>query len=321
MSLQRDPGNPILRPADIPAIRPDLVDVSSVFNPGAAMWRGRERLLLRVQTRGRTTVVIPAERRPGGDIEILSRVVEFELPDPRPLHVYDPRLTVIDDRLYAVLACDFPDGCRLLTARTDDFETWETIALDPDGDRRNGVLFPDRIDGRYLRLERPNTASRVGAPPTGSAIVLAASDDLATWHPIADVMAGRPARWDELIGAGPPPLRTRDGWLLVYHGVATHFAAANIYQAGVALLDLYDPARVIARGAFNILEPRESWELAGQVPNVVFPSGMVVEEVDAEGYADPDAVVRLYYGAADTVVGLASTTVAELVADARFEGI
>lgn len=319
MPLVRDPAGPFLVPRDIPPFRPDLADVSGVFNPGAALWRGREVLLLRVQTRGRTTVLVPAERV-GGRTVVHERVVEFPGLDPAPWHVYDPRLTVLDDVLHAVLACDFPDCCRLLTVRTEDFEKWEIVALDPAGDRRNGVLFPERVQGRYLRLERPNRAAADGDPRTGDAVVLAASDDLVAWEEVGIVLAGRPGRWDELVGSGPPPVKTSAGWLHVYHGVATHFAAANVYQAGVALLDLEDPTRVVTRGAFNILEPRESWELTGQVPNVVFPSGMVVEDVDAEGFARPESPVRIYYGAADTVIGAARTTVAELLADARFAG-
>ncbi len=92
------------------------------------------------------------------------------------------------------------------------------------------------------------------------------------------------------------------------------------YRVFSLLLDLDDPTQVVARGAFNILEPRETYELTGQVPNVVFPSGMVVEEVDDEGFAAPESPVRVYYGAADTVVGLAETTVAGLLEDARFPG-
>ncbi len=100
----------------------------------------------------------------------------------------------------------------------------------------------------------------------------------------------------------------------MYHGVAGHFGSSNIYQAGAMLLDLHDPAKVIGRCRCNVLEPREIYELAGQVPNVVFPSGMIVEKSDAEGFALPDSPVKIYYGAADTVVGLAETTIAELLA-------
>jgi len=324
MPLLRAAPNPILRPADIPPFRPDLVDVSSVFNPGATLWKGREVLLLRVQTRGRTTLLLPAERTAGGATHIHETVLEtdgFFTGGPVPQHVYDPRLTVLDGDLYAVLACDFADGCRLLTLRTRDFDTWEFVSLDPDGDRRNGVLFPEKVGGNFLRLQRSNSAAREGAPPTGHTISLAASSDLVSWRDVGPIMEGRPGRWDELIGSGPPPVKTRDGWLHIYHGVATHFAAANIYQAGVVLLDLADPSQVVARGAFNILEPREPWELTGQVPNVVFPGGMVVDQVDEAGFALGDSPVRVYYGAADTVIGLAETTLGDLIADAHFQGV
>lgn len=319
MPLHRIGDGPFLGPTDVPALRPDLVDVSAVFNPGAVQWRGHELLLLRVQTRGRTTVLLPAEVSGSGVVEFAGPPVEFAELDPRPHHVYDPRLTVVDDTLYAVLACDFDDACRLLTARTTDFERWEVVGLD-DTDQRNGVLFPERIAGRFARLQRPNRARRADGPPTGDAITLATSTDLKTWSGERRVLEGRPRRWDEWIGSGPPPLKTRAGWLHLYHGVATHFGAANVYQTGVALLDLADPGRVLARGAFNLLEPRTPWELTGQVPNVVFPSGMTVTAVDGEGFAPGEAMVRVYYGAADTCVGLAVATVDELLADARFTG-
>jgi predicted GH43/DUF377 family glycosyl hydrolase len=127
-------------------------------------------------------------------------------------------------------------------------------------------------------------------------------------------MTGRPHFWDELIGSGPPPVKTREGWLHIYHGVATHFLGANLYQVGAVLLDLEDPRRVLARTSDNILEPRRQWEMIGQVPNVVFPGGLTVAETDDEGFAVTSSELRLYYGAADTVVGLAVSTVAEIIA-------
>ena len=92
-----------------------------------------------------------------------------------------------------------------------------------------------------------------------------------------------------------------------------HFASSNIYQAGVSLHDLNDPSIVLARSRCNILEPRELFELVGQVSNVVFPSGMIVEEYDDNGFAEPESKVLIYYGAADTSVGLAVTTIKELI--------
>ncbi|MCP4145843.1 MAG: glycosidase, partial [bacterium] len=129
--------------------------------------------------------------------------------------------------------------------------------------------------------------------------------DLLNWKPVGEVAEGNSHYWDELIGAGPPPVKTDNGWLLVYHGIALHYQP--IYQAGVMLLDLDDPTKVIARGKYNILEPQEMDEMVGQVPNVVFPSGMIVE----------DQRVMIYYGAADTCVCMAETTIEELI-DACF---
>jgi len=190
----------------------------------------------------------------------------------------------------------------------------ELVGLGDHPDIRNGVIFPSRLGDRYLRLDRPNRELSPGEPASGDAIVLSESTDLVEWHPLGVVMRGRPRYWDERIGAGPPPIRTRQGWLLVYHGVATHFGSVGIYQAGVALLDLEDPVRLLGRSRDNVLEPREMYELVGQVPNVVFPSGMIVEEYDAEGFATEESAVRVYYGAADTSVCMATGTVGGLLA-------
>jgi len=234
-------------------------------------------------------------------------------------HVYDLRVTPIDGELHAVFAADTGVGCRLGVAQLYDGERLRLVGFGVEVDSRNGVLFPQKIGGRYLRLERPNRLDLGSGVTSGDEIWLAESSDLAAWRLVQPVMAGRPRYWDELIGSGPPPVKTREGWLHVYHGVARHFAAANVYQAGVCLLDLDDPSRVIARGRNNVLEPREPYELTGQVPNVVFPTGIVVEEQDAEGFALPTSPVRLYYGAADTAVALAETTVDRLLDACRIE--
>ncbi len=212
-----------------------------------------------------------------------------------------------------MFAMDLDDGCRLGLAQTVDFEKFDFLGIVSDDDNRNGVLFPEKINGKYLRLDRPNKVQLAGGPTSGSAIYLSESDDLVHWQTVGVVASGRFHYWDELIGAGPPPIKTRQGWLQIYHGVATHFGSANIYQAGVMLLDLKNPLQVIGRSRYNILEPRELYELVGQVPNVVFPSGAIVAEVDADGFAQLDSRVFIYYGAADTGVGLATSTIAELL--------
>ena len=319
-TVKRCPANPILTRADIPAAEPHVTDVTSVFNPGAIRLGDRYMLLLRVQTRGRETVLMVAESRDGERFKVQPRLVQIaglETIKQTIYHIYDPRLTRIDDVFYVMFAADTDEGCRLGIARTRDFIAFELVGFGGQDDTRNGVLFPEKRDGRFRRLERPNRTRLAGGVTTGSEIMLSESADLITWHALGPVMAGRLHYWDELIGSGPPPVKTRKGWLHIYHGVATHFASANIYQMGVVLLDLDDPRRVIARGRNNILEPREPYELIGQVPNVVFPSGMIVEDYDDQGFARPESMVRVYYGAADTVIGLATTTIGELLEASR----
>lgn len=317
--MRRDADNPILTRADIPPCLPELVDVSSVFNPGAIHWQGRDRLLLRVQTRGRRTRLMWADREGAAGERWTVRpepvsLIGIEKLGTNAYHIYDPRLTILDGVLYGVFAVDTDEGCRLAIGRCEEGGDFELVSVDTSGDRRNGVLFPERVGGRFLRMQRPNDATSAGNPASGSRIELAESDDLLRWSVVGPVMQGRWRYWDELIGPGPPPVRTKDGWLHLYHGVATHFASVNIYQLGVVLLDAKDPCRVLARSGLNILEPREPYELAGQVPNVVFAGGMIVERSDGAGIAAPDSPVRVYYGAADTCVALAVTTIRDLLA-------
>lgn len=318
--MKRSSANPIITRSDIPDVPPHVVDVSSVFNPGAIQLGGRTLLLLRVQTRGRETVLMVAESTGGAHFTVRPRLVEIaglEAVEQTIYHVYDPRLTRIGDDIFVVFAADTDAGCRLGSARTRDFEHFELVSFGGHEDTRNGVLFPERFGDRYLRLERPNRTQLEGGVTTGEEICLSQSTDLIHWQTVGPVMSGRWHYWDELIGSGPPPVKTRAGWLHIYHGIATHLVSAYIYQAGVVLLDLEDPSRVLARGRNNVLEPREPYELTGQVPNVVFPSGMIVDEYDADGFAKPESLVRVYYGAADTVVGLATTTVEELIMAVR----
>jgi predicted GH43/DUF377 family glycosyl hydrolase len=314
--VQRSDRNPILTRQDIRSDNPDLPDVSSVFNPGAIRRGDVTSLLLRVQNRGRETFLVRADSDDGISFRINTEVSitkGLEALGESIYHIYDPRLAMIDGQLLVTLAVDTSDGCRAVVARSDDLTQLDVIGQMWDGEARNGVLFPQKIDGKCCGLVRPNVPVTGETAMSGSEIWLVESSDLITWRSRKMVMSGRPHYWDELIGSGPPPIRTREGWLHIYHGVATHFASANIYQAGVCLLDLDDPSVVIARGRSNILEPRENYELVGQVPNVVFQTGLIVGDSDSDGCARPDSDVTLYYGAADTVVAVATSTVRELL--------
>jgi predicted GH43/DUF377 family glycosyl hydrolase len=330
--FQRVGAGPLLTREHVPDAPPEIVDATSVFNPGAMVVDDATVLLCRVQTRGRRTWTWPATDTDGLGFRFLSEPVVFtgleDLRDPadgarlRVFHNFDLRLTRCEDQLHAVSALDTDRGGRLALWRAagpaDDgcggLSRLTFRGLTGSKDSRNGVLFPRRVGGRYLLLDRPNTARKAGGPPTGDGVRLLASSDLHTWEPVGPVFAGHPHYWDELVGAGPPPVETEAGWLLIYHGVATHFKGVNVYQAGAVLLDRTDPSRVVARTRDNILEPREPWELTGQVPNVVFPSGLTVAGAGVGGVAADDAGLNLYYGAADTCIGLATARVGDVVA-------
>jgi predicted GH43/DUF377 family glycosyl hydrolase len=300
--MKRYSKNPIISREDIPEIPPYLVDVSSVFNPGAIKFGDKYLLLLRVQNRGRETYTLVAQSANGFDFEIHNEIVHFQGIDKVKetiYHIYDPRITQIDDSYYIMLAMDMDSGCQLGLAKTLDFLDFEFLGLVSNQDIRNGVLFPEKVNAKFLRFDRPNTMELEGGPTSGNAIFLSESDNLLDWKPVSLVIKGRLHYWDERVGSGPPPLKTRKGWLHLYHGIADHFGSSSIYQAGVLLLDLNDP--------------REIYELVGQVPNVVFPSGMIAEEYDDEGFAKLESRVLIYYGAADTVIGVAISTIRELI--------
>jgi len=312
--MKRNPDNPILTRDDISDIPPDLVDVTSVFNPGAIKFNDKYLLMLRIQNRARETYFLMAESYDGVKFKLKKNIVVWlglDKVKEKIYHIYDPRITEIDNEYFIVYAMDLASGCRLGLGKTADFKQFYFIGLISEEDNRNGVLFSDKIDGKYFRLDRPNLVQLEDGPLTGNSIWLSESADLLNWKPVSKLISGRDHYWDELIGAGPPPIKTKEGWLCIYHGIAMHYQP--IYQAGVMLLDLINPAKVVSRGRFNILEPRELYETVGQVPNVIFPTGVIVEDIDEKGFADQESEVKIYYGAADTVTGLVQSTIKELI--------
>ncbi|MFA7057270.1 MAG: family 20 glycosylhydrolase, partial [Candidatus Cloacimonadales bacterium] len=289
----------------------ELNDVTSVFNPGAIKIENTFYLLLRVQNRGRETFLVKAESNDGKEFDISDepvKIVGLESIKKEIYHIYDPRLTYLNDQIYVMTAIDTSAGCFLGLFITEDLETLTFQGFVSEPDVRNGVIFPEQVNGEYVRLERPNLNTLANGTKTGSAIYLSTSKDLIKWSEPKFVMSGNPHYWDELIGSGPAPIKTKYGWLHIYHGVATHFASSNIYQAGFTFLDLQDPTKVLFRSKYNILEPRETFECVGQVPNVVFPTGLIATLYDHEGYVKDDSALLIYYGAADTSVGLVETS-------------
>ena len=216
---------------------------------------------------------------------------------------YDPRVCRIGDRYY-LSWCNGYHGPTIGLAWTDDFETFhqmENVCLPYN---RNGVLFPRKIGGRYAILSRP---SDTGHTPFGD-IFYSESPDLEFWGRHRFVMGPTPfekSAWQCCkTGAGPVPIETSEGWLLIYHGVH-HTCQGYNYSFGAALLDLEKPWKVLARTGAYLLHPETAYECMGDVPNVCFPCAAL---------HDPESGrIAIYYGSADTCVSLAFGYIDEII--------
>ncbi len=217
------------------------------------------------------------------------------------LYEYDPRLTKIGDAYYIVWCTDC-SGPTLGLAETRDFESFTRLENPFFPFNRNGVLFPRRVNGRYLLLSRP---SDNGHTAFGD-IYLSESPDLHYWGGHRKVMGTGGLNWWQCtkVGAGSVPIETERGWLLFYHGVV-QTCNGYVYSIGACLLDRERPARVLYRSRDALLSPRAPYETTEHVPNVCFPSAALCD-------ADTGRIA-LYYGAADTVLAAAFTTVDEIL--------
>jgi len=207
----------------------------------------------------------------------------------------DPRLTALDGRCvmtYTAYGDIYQIGITTIPLENILEKRWvwgERLSPFPNVRNKNAVIFPGRIDGRYVMLHRldPN-------------IYIIYSDDLLEWYNNRLLMRPRSDFWDCVkIGAAGPPIELDEGWLLIYHGVD----AKRTYRLGVAMLDRENPERVIYRSKAPILEPDEEYECNGLVPNVVFSCGAVLR----------DGRLLIYYGCADTVIGVATFDLDEVI--------
>ena len=216
---------------------------------------------------------------------------------------YDPRVCFIEDRYY-ITWCNGYHGPTIGIAYTFDFKTFHQLENAFLPYNRNGVLFPRKINGKYAMLSRP---SDTGHTPFGD-IFFSQSPDLEYWGHHRHVMStfkDDASAWQSTkIGPGPVPIETDEGWLLIYHGVI-NTCNGFVYRMGAALLDINEPWKVIKRSKAYVLAPYELYECVGDVPNVVFPCATLTD-------ADTGRIA-IYYGCADTVTGLAFTTVDDIL--------
>ena len=320
--MTRSPLNPILSAKDVP------YDASLVFNAGVCKWQGEYVMLFR-NDHGTTEAEFREARAKGGwkgfstDLGIarsrdgvhwtVGPEPAWSVRDDEVMRVYDPRLTVVEGRVVLCFAMDTRHGLRGGVATTEDFERFEIQSLSVPDDR-NMVVFPERIGGRYVRLERPMPVySRYGKTEAFD-IWLSESPDLRFWGESRLVLgAERVPYATTKIGPAAPPVRTPKGWLATIHSVRVverELASweggwHKEYCAGLMLLDPDDPSKVIGLSREPILPPVEDYETTGYRGNVIFPGGMILED---------SGEVKIYYGAADTVECLATAELGELIA-------
>jgi predicted GH43/DUF377 family glycosyl hydrolase len=295
--VRRYGGNPVLTRDSVP------YEVSTVHNAGVAKHGGRYVMLFRSHLPTGRSVIGIAESRDGFEFSVggepfMTPSAEGPFAEYEEYGVEDPRITPLDGRYYITYSAYSRHGVRIGLARTGDFRSVERVAFISRADERNIALFPEKIGGRYVRLDRPHTHIEPWS------IWASYSPDLVYWGDSRLVMKPQMYRWDEAkIGPGSPPVRTPEGWLSIYHGVFTTMAG-SVYRLGAALHELGDPSRVLGVADRWILEPRTSYERTGYVPNVVFCCGSVAED---------DGTLKIYYGAADTVMCVAEASIDELV--------
>ncbi len=292
--LKRHAANPILTADDSP------VPARSIFNPGVTRYNGQYVMVANI-CQPHNPILFWIFRSDDG-VHFTPDAQPMAWPQVDPTHrehcVYDPRITKIEDTYYLCYASQNQTGVRVGIVKTDDFQTFERVAMASEIENRNAALFPEKINGLYARLDRPFQ----GDGKHG--MWLSYSPDLVFWGKSERVFPCRPGYWDgDKLGAGAVPIATDQGWLCVYHGIWAN-QNSKVYQLGVCLLDRDNPAKVIARGKYPILTPRKIYETTGFVSNVVFTANAVPND---------EGMVNVYYGAADTCIGLAQATIEELL--------
>lgn len=295
--LTKYENNPVMCPAMMPET------VLYTFNPGAIEHNGETIMVMDVTTLDDIHRLWIARSKDG--VNFTADPTPAPWPAPDPIHpetcTYDPRITKIGDEYFLLYASDLnQNNVRVGIVKTKDFETFERVAIASEFGNRNGCLFPEKFDGLYCRFDRP-----FGNELEPCSMWVSFSPDLTFWGKSRPLMyKGKPWIDGFKMGAGAVPIKTDKGWLEIYHTVS-QTCNGFIYRLKAALLSLDDPGEVIGYTKDFILWPEHDYEMKGRVMNVVFTCNALPQ---------PDGTVRIYYGAADTNIGLATGRIDELVA-------
>jgi predicted GH43/DUF377 family glycosyl hydrolase len=313
-------------------------EAGGVLNPAAASYNGKDYLLYRAvdSVPHNYSRILVAELRPDGpEGQLLAHRLDVCALEPEESYekwsdgkgggVEDPRITRLEDGSFIMAYVGYGDGPggdatpRIALARSQDLLHWERLGLVSYSplelrgkqnsytldmqtvSNKDAAIFPKKIGGRYVLMHRPTLPEEI-AEDTGisPSIWFSYSDDLLHWTDHRLIMS-REYSWENMkVGGGTPPVLTRYGWLMVYHGVQGENDAdpARTYRAGIVILDPHDPHRILYRSAEPVLGPDTDLEKTGVVNNVVFPTGVIVAE---------DGRLQVFYGMADAAIGVAET--------------
>jgi len=284
--IHRYKNNPLITIEDLPS------KCSDIWNAGVTSYCNKHLLLLTVETLeglgciylahsedGYNFIVEPEPFMNTSNQEPLSRYETFG--------IYDPRITEIDSTYYITYLAESENGRRIGLARTNDFVSVERMHFISEPDTKSACLFPKKFKDQYAILERPSA---------GESIWLSYSNDLMHWGSSTVILTPRGGYWDaNRIGVAGPPIEISQGWLLIYYG-EKNTSAGPLVRLGAAILDKNDPSRILGRSNIPILAPREKYERIGDVSNIVFSCGAVLQETGE---------IKIYYGASDTYIGVA----------------
>jgi predicted GH43/DUF377 family glycosyl hydrolase len=298
--FQRHPDNPILSVDNWPYA------ANSVFNTAAAEVEGKVMLLARVED-FRGISHLTAARSDDGIRNWQINKEPTLKPEPKnyPEEIWgieDPRITRLEDRNeWAICYTAYSKGGPLVSlATTSDFKTFERIGPVMPPEDKDAALFPMQFKGLWAMLHRPVPKML----PFGANIWISFSPNLKHWGEHREIIRAREGGWWDAnkIGLCAPPMQTKEGWLILYHGVRIT-ASGSIYRLGLVLLDSDDPTKVIRRSEEWIFGPKASYEREGDVDDVVFPCGWIKREDK----------IFMYYGAADSRICLATADFDEVV--------
>jgi predicted GH43/DUF377 family glycosyl hydrolase len=295
--VKRFENNPILTVNDIP------YPVATVHNAGVCKYKNKYIMIFRSHLNNGRSILGLAESEDG--FKFLASKEPFMIPVVDGIFgkyeeygVEDPRITFIDGEYLITYSAYSRFGVRIGLAKTKDFKRIKRVSLITEADYRNVVIFPEKFNNLYARLDRPHSEISPWS------IWISYSPDLKFWGDSQLIIKPVQYHWDEMkIGPGAPPFKTKKGWLSIYHGVFPTMDG-SVYRLGVALHDLKDPSKIIGVGDNWILQPEEVYEITGYVHNVVFTCGAVPE---------PDGTVKIYWGGADKVMCVGTAEIEDLV--------